>query len=62
MLLILSALCGSGATAAVVSGVGLEWLSEAHANILDRREWRVSASPSIAPSPLVSTETLRRAA
>lgn len=43
-LLILSAIGGGSSLAAVLCGVGLELLSEAHDGIVDRSHWRVAAA------------------
>lgn len=60
-LLILSAIGGCSSLAAVLCGVGLELLSEAHAGIVDRSHWRVAAAePNENARP--SAEEFQRAA
>lgn len=60
-LLMLSGVSGGSALAAVVCGVGMELLSEAHASLVDRSHWRIAVSEPNQDVDL-STNELRRAA
>ncbi|MBC7820474.1 MAG: glycosyltransferase family 2 protein [Planctomycetaceae bacterium] len=60
-LLMLSVVSGCSTLAAVVCGVGLELLSEAHASLVDRSHWRISATDSIENAQSSANEHRRAA-